>query len=201
MEQDGIHSIHEMRRAAPAHYWAKANNARLVAYVLSRELPPEYLDAAAKNIGYSGTPSIAAREAFLRESSIALELVIKAVIAQKIKIRKASIGLNAVPMTHDVVRLWKSAGLPNLSNADWRRLHHVKRLLFWAARYAAPRKDEDYYKEEVELAAYPIVSGGGSLADKIKAGALPQLDWKTFDRFYCMAMSEIIRISDDDVLS
>jgi len=200
LAQDGFRSIHDMRRAAPGHYWAKANNARLVAYILSQGLPAQNLNSAAEKIGFSGTPSIAIGEAFQREASLALELIIKSVIAEKIQTRNCLSGLSAVPMTHDVVRLWKQAGLPDLSNADWRQLHHVKRLLYWAARYAAPSNDERYGKEEKEIAVYPVESEGRSLADRIRSGDVPVLDWQTFDRFYEMAMNEIKRISGDGVL-
>lgn len=76
-------SIHEIRRRAPLHYLAKANNARFAAYILSRDLPGVSLAKEATEAGYHGTPNIALHEAFRREAAIALELIVKAVIAEK----------------------------------------------------------------------------------------------------------------------
>jgi hypothetical protein len=71
-------SIHEMRRRAPLHFSAKADNARFAAYVLWT-MGPEARRRCAEQIGYDGLLS----EAFFREASLALELMIKAVIAQR----------------------------------------------------------------------------------------------------------------------
>jgi hypothetical protein len=72
-------SIHEQRRRAPMHFAAKADNARFSAYLIAT-VSEEEVRRAAGQISYGGTPHIALGEAFRREASIALELIIKAVI-------------------------------------------------------------------------------------------------------------------------
>jgi hypothetical protein len=120
----------EMRRKAPLHFFAKADNARFVAYALWRGISAECLSLAATCSGYGGTPFVATGEAFNRESALALELIIKAVIAQKIEIGG---GPKAVPAVHDVPVLWVKAGFPALSVDDRRRLLRVKSRLIWSA--------------------------------------------------------------------
>jgi hypothetical protein len=79
-----FHSIHELRRRSPLHFLARADNARFTAYVLWN-LDQAAGTRCAGQIGYHGTPEIAAREAFSREAALSLELIIKAVIAQRIE--------------------------------------------------------------------------------------------------------------------
>jgi hypothetical protein len=180
-------SIHEMRRRAPAHFWAKADNARFVAYLLARGLSAELLAEMTAKVGYNGTPPIATAEAFWREAALALELIVKAVIAKKIELGIARKHIVKVRPTHDVPKLWDEAGLPQPSSDDQRRLLHAKRILSWSGRYAAPRTDEQYYKEvEDEDALAP--QGRGGRLDRI-----PVLDWENFDRLYRIAIAELTR--------
>jgi hypothetical protein len=112
---DAALSVHEKRRRAPLHFWAKAENARLVAYVLwLKDDPSERLSEAASNCGYRGTPSIAAHEGFLRESALALELIVKAVIAQKIEFGCAPPGVLQCRGFRSAwrSRVWLSRGCP-----------------------------------------------------------------------------------------
>ena len=77
----------DLRRRAPLHFEAKADNARFIAYLLGAALTGEIFDKAKTTLPYGGTPRIAAQEAFAREAAIALELIVKAVIAQQIETR------------------------------------------------------------------------------------------------------------------
>ena len=117
---------------------------------------------------------------FDAKSSIALELIIKTVVAQRIESKMAAPHVTRVRPVHDLVSLWKDAQLPKLERADHHRLLIAKRWLYWASRYAAPMSDEQYEKEEAELEKYEQRSGNlGSYR--------PSFDWDDFDRLYQIA--------------
>jgi hypothetical protein len=179
-------SIHELRRRAPLHYEAKADNARFVACLLGNiNLTEGYLGAAAA-AKYGGTPAIAIGEAFWREAALALELIVKAVVAQKIEFGLAPENVLHVRPTHDLRALWREASLPSLSNEDQRRLLLAKRILVWAGKYAAPKNDESYEKEELEdERLQPPRSTGGLRFLRPLA-----FDWENFDRLYQIAARE-----------
>src|SRR5882672_7133531 len=109
MTREETISIGERRRRAPFHFWAKAANARFAANVIHHATDGDQ-SLLAESIGYTGSQSIALHEAFLREASIALELIIKAAIAQRIEIGISREGLTSVPFSHDLVSLWSDAG-------------------------------------------------------------------------------------------
>jgi hypothetical protein len=195
MTMDAPLSTRERRRRAPLAFRAKADNARFVAYLLWQEArkpplswpwnrphadPSETLSEAASKSGYYGTPSIAAHEGFLRESALALELIVKTVIAQKIELGCAPSGVVRVRPVHDLPRLWTDAGLPSLSREDQRRLLLVKWLLNWSGRYAAPKTDDQFYQEE---AADDALRPPGLLKRNVS------WDWEDFDRLYQLAFS------------
>jgi hypothetical protein len=77
-------SVYEQRRRAPLHFALRAENALKSASVLS---------------------NADVREGFIREASIALELIVKAVIAQRLEVGE-SLGVTKVPATHNVPQLW-----------------------------------------------------------------------------------------------
>ena len=158
------------------------------------------MSLAATCSGYDGTPSIATGEAFDRESALALELIVKAVIAQKVEIGG---GPKSVPAVHDVPDLWVRAGLPALANDDRRRLLMVKSLLIWSGRYAAPKTDLWYYKEEAEFEAlHPAPrsrsDNGKLLFHSLSEMSFPLLDWENFDRLYQIANRELWKLRADD---
>ncbi len=122
-------------------------------------------------------------EAFYREASLALELIIKAVIAQRIEMGRALRDVVQVRPTHDLDKLWNEAELPPLCPADRRRLLIAKRLLKWAGRYAAPVKDDQYDAEQRE-----IDRGVVRRPISLKTLATPQsFEWEDFDRIYQVA--------------
>jgi hypothetical protein len=173
-------SIHEIRRRAPLHYWAKADNARFAAYCLWRLRDRGKNKAAAKEAKYGGAPTIALAESFQREASIALELIIKAVIAQRIECGVANLTTQIVRPTHDLRRLWEDAALPALSNEDQHRLLIARRILLWAGRYAAPKKDDQYDREEAEMEPLQQTVPLGTL----KIIKHRTFDWEDVDRIY-----------------
>ena len=75
----------------------------------------EYTHVVMNSIAYGGSPSVAYGEAFRREAAIALELIIKAVIAQRMTMRCADPAIESVPATHDLPTLWGQAGLTKLA--------------------------------------------------------------------------------------
>jgi hypothetical protein len=84
-------SIFEERRRAPAHHWARAENARYCAFVLWSFPKRHAAKAKAKaKIAYGGTPAVALDEAYKRKAALALELIIKALpSASRFKAKRA----------------------------------------------------------------------------------------------------------------
>jgi len=185
-------SIHEIRRRAPLHYEAKADNARFVACMLANNISEESCSSTAMEAKYGGTPGIAIGEAFRREAALALELITKAVIAQKIELDVAPAHVVAVRPTHDLNELWREAALPKLSNEDQRRLLLAKRILVWAGRYAAPKNDEVYEKEELEDQRLQQIRPSAGLRF-VRPVAF---DWVNFDRLYQIAARDFWSLRD-----
>jgi hypothetical protein len=179
---DGL-SAHERRRRAPLHYEVKADNARFAAFVLWENGDKGRLKATAKRASYGGNPRISLGEAFRREAAIAIELMIKAVIAQLIEIGKAKPHVVKVRPTHDLVSLWADAELPALSAEDQYSLLLARRVLYWSGRYAAPIKDEHYEQEEEALAKIVVPRREGAPGTRW----ILFNDWETFDRIYTTA--------------
>ena len=124
-------------------------------------------------------------EGFVREAALALELIVKAVIAQKLELQVAPEGVNAIRTTHDLPWLWKDAGLRTLSRKDQALLLAGKRILIWSGRYAAPKSDADLVREEEAYdALFPRTKG--SIFSKPE----DYIDWDGFDRIYQIAAGE-----------
>lgn len=177
-----MQSIFEWRRLAPAHFWAKADNARLSAATLWHL----YEDAALfqsviDDLAYGGTPSIAYGEAFRREAAIALELIIKAVIAQQMKMRGADPATEGVPATHDIPALWAQAGLPKLGREDRYRLLRFKSLLMWSGRYATPRTAKALERENE---AFRELQPPTDSLGRLRIRRPTPFGWPEFNRLY-----------------
>ena len=114
-------SIWEMRRTAPFHFWAKADNARMSAYALSR-IGDDFAAKLTADAGYNGSHNIAFYEAFSREASISMELILKAIWCVKSR--------SAPPSTHDVYQLWSDCGLLKLLDDDLYRLAKMTEILY-----------------------------------------------------------------------
>jgi hypothetical protein len=122
-------SIYERRRREPIYFQMCAGNALQAARLLEG----------------------AVLEAFWRKASLALELIAKAVIAQRLEIGEDLGGMTRVPVSHNVPRLWTDASLPSLSREDYGRLVKARVFLMWAGRYPAPNRDEDGERDDAEL--------------------------------------------------
>ena len=182
-------SAHEMRRRAPLHYWARADNARYTAFGVWA-LDVDFQARCAESTGYRGTPEVAMVEAFHREAALALELIIKAVIALRIERHVAMRQVVKVRPTHDLISLWTDAQLPDLSPDDQHRLMIARRILYWSGRYAAPRRDEDYVREQqaMEPLEEAVHSGG------LKFKRLRSFTWDDFDRIYQVAATSFLAL-------
>ncbi|MET3599195.1 hypothetical protein [Martelella mangrovi] len=71
---------------------------------------------------------------------MAIELVLKAILCVEKKAKP--------PMSHDVYDLWHRTGLPKPNQDDLHRLAWMTEILYWSGRYAAPTKDEPFYKHK-----------------------------------------------------
>lgn len=122
--------VFEWRRYG--HWDSSAAKARFAAYVLWR-MPGEALHSElARDCEHTtGDASLRLREASRRESVIALELIVKAVIAKRLRRRSADPATEGIPVIHDLPDLWKKAGLPTLSREELYRLHLAKTVLLW----------------------------------------------------------------------
>ncbi|WP_157179667.1 hypothetical protein [Rhizobium sp. CF142] len=182
----------EMSRRAPLHFWAKADNARMAARYLWDATEAAMADAA-KSIGYNSSTTTAAFEAFRRESSLALELIIKAVIARRIEQGMAMDHVTKVRATHDLPKLWKDAQLPELEQLDKLHLLQSGIALHWAGRYAAPLKDEIYERDmnavEELLEIVPEMKG-------IKLRRTQPMVWDRFDKIYTIASDSFWRLRE-----
>lgn len=142
-----MQSTFEYRRNAVSWWLSKATNARFCALALSKT-NEETVASIAEEYGYSGTTSVALHEGFVREASISLELIIKAVIAQNIALEYSDQVQPKIPTTHDLPSLWGQAHLPGLKNEDQYRLLLCKTVLIWSGRYPTPKSDNVWRQEE-----------------------------------------------------
>ena len=194
--EDSI-SIHESRRRAPLHFWVRAENAHFAAYSLWLA-SSQAQDAAAERIDYHGSTQIALLESFRREAALALELAIKAVIAQRIENGTSLPCVTRVRPVHDLPELWREAQLPILPKADRGRLIHAKHILLWTGRYPAPNKDEQYETMTAEEQPYEEVFG---TLGRFTLRTRPSFTWDDFDRIFQAtrtAIWELIPCIDDD---
>src|SRR6185437_5771901 len=130
--------VFEWRRFG--HWASSAEKARFAAYVLWRARDEATLGPIIRDFAYeNGDTSLAVSEAFRRESAIALELIIKAVIAEQMRARGANPAKEGPPAVHDISSLWGQAKLPDLNRDDRYRLLLVTQTLMWSGRYPTPR--------------------------------------------------------------
>ncbi len=167
-------SVWDQKRRAPFHFLRRAENARFTAYVLWEEKERAETERAEK-INYTGTSSIALSEGFVRESSIAIELILKALICLE--------SGEPPPATHDVYNLWQKANLANLCDENLVHLTLMTETLYWSGRYAAPNKDEKLTKAHQRLDRHEKREMLGNL--RIRK-AVP-FTWEVFDEFYSIA--------------
>lgn len=184
--------VFEWRRFG--HWQSMAVKARFAAYVLWRMRDNSLHTGMAQECGHdSDDAGLALLEAFRRECAVALELVVKAVIASKLRARAADPATESVPATHDLPKLWQEADLPALSGDDLYRLHLVKSVLMWAGRYATPRTVKAWEQENKEFDALAYSPHD----EKKYVFRTPiTLGWEDFDRLYQIAFQAIKRTSE-----
>ena len=169
------------------HWNSSAAKARFSAFVLWNLRGDALIGKMADECGHQrGDEDLAVSEAFRRESAVALELVIKAVIAHKLQTRGADPATESVPATHDIPKLWLDAGLPDLPRQDLYRLHLAKSILMWSGRYATPRTAKAWEEENKAFDALedPVPEPG-----KIVFRKPITMSWAEFDRLYQIAQS------------
>lgn len=187
----------ERRRRAALRFWHAAENARFSSRVLW-STSSEAANAIRSEFFCGDANSEALVEAYRREASVALELVIKAVIAQRVENGTADMHVGSVPMTHNLPTLWENAKLPKLPKDDKGRLLKAKYILLWTGRYPAPKTDEDFERMRSELKAHKVITGqiGRFTTTKDLSFA-----WDDFDRIYQVAADTfraIIPYTDED---
>lgn len=181
-------STFEWRRLAVAHWASRAENARLSACFLWQSRHPEETAAVVAICDYGGSPEVALVASYLRESAVALELIVKAVIAQRMTARGADPAIEGVPATHDLLALWKEAALPTLEREDQLRLLRFKSVLVWSGRYATPRSEKAWSQEREAQQPFENRPPEGS---KLRAIKVTTLGWNDFDRLYKIAAEEL----------
>ncbi|MDA9400911.1 hypothetical protein ACM42_02380 [Bradyrhizobium sp. CCBAU 25338] len=112
-----------------------------------------------------------------------MELVIKAVIAQRLEVGHDLGQVTKVPANHNVPHLWVIAGLPQLPPEDSGRLVIARVYLMWANRYPAPNRDEDGYRDDADLwrRAHVPVGAAGNLKRRVSFA------WDDVNRLYKIA--------------
>ena len=184
---NGSADIYETARGAPTGFWSRADGARYVAYCIwmlrqGRPIDPEPIGGeleGAKAALFWG---------WLRESSLALELIIKAVIAQTECLKETP---SSVPSTHNVPQLWKMAGLPKTSWQEEYQLATAHQVLNWAGRYSAPRKGAADLFEDRESIRPRVNLGRGQVTATVK------MDWESFDAVYQVAQRKFFAQRDE----
>ena len=175
--------VFEWRRYG--HWRTSAAKARYASYVLWQMRGQSRSAELAAECGHNGGDiDLSLSEAFRRESAVALELVVKAVIVKRRQDRSADPTTEGIPATHDLPKLWLEASLPKLSPDDLFRLQLAKSVLLWAGRYPAPKsvKAWEYETREFdELVAPPRINSKPVFRTPISIG------WEDFDRLYQLA--------------
>jgi hypothetical protein len=168
------------------HWDIYARKARLSAFALWQMLDETELNKLVDKCGYEnrGDADHAIMLAFRRESCIALELVIKAVIAQNLRNSGANPAekQGQIPMSHDLPKLWQTAGLLKLPVEDQQRLLLGKSVLMWSGRYATPTSEKNWTTENKEMDKLRKQTSGGKLFSKPTT-----ISWSDFDRLFKIA--------------
>ena len=178
-------SIWEVRRKAPFHFLAKADNARMSAYVLSH-IGDDFAAKLAADAGYDGAHDIALYGAFRREASISMELILKAILCVKSK--------SAPPSTHDVYQLWSDCGLPKLPDDDLYRLTEIAEVLYWSGRYAAPNSDRNMIRADARFEKHQKTKPFG----KLKIIEHTPFGWEEFSALYNVAAQRFWDLEPND---
>lgn len=179
-----------IKRKQYGHWKSSAEKTRFSAFVLWELSTNASLIAEMKAKCPHGTghSALTLSEAFRRESALALEFVVKAVIARKIE--DGLLTPDKLLLSHDIPKLWKNAEIGQLSKEDSLVLLWAKQILVWSGRYAVP-KDAKPWKEESE--EFDKLKGRKpDLEGEFTFELAKYLDWPDFDRLYQMAYKFLV---------
>jgi len=173
---------YEVARQSPLGFCAKATKARYLAYCHWTMKEGTPLDGSDVDVDESYARA-ALFEGWLRESSLALELIAKAVFAQGEQGKEQP---RSVPSNHNVPQIWKMAGLPALPREQEYHLALAYQVLQWSGRYEAPLKS-----------ANDLFDLLNKLRPKERLGAAFILKrhpsaWESFDAIYRLAEREYV---------
>ena len=179
--------VFEWRRFG--HWQSGAEKAWFAAYLLWHMRDEAQLNTIIHQCKYkNGDAGFAVTEAFRRESAVALELIIKAVIARRMQARGADPASEGVPAIHDIASLWQQAKLPKLSREDRYRLLLATQTLMWSGRYAIPKTVKAW---EAENKAFDALEDPPSTPGQFVIRQPVSLGWGEFDRLYQLAKSKV----------
>lgn len=173
---------YEVARQSPIQFWSKADHARYSAYclwTLAQSGPPDPTPIG----GEWGRCKVALLESWLRESSLALELIVKAAFAQNEVQQPMPM---SVPSTHDVPKLWAMAQLPRVNGQQAYHLQMAYQILQWSGRYAAPRKGRPDLFADMDRFRKRISVGRASHLEPIR------VDWDSFEELYQIAFNRYL---------
>lgn len=174
------------------HWKSSAEKTRFSAFVLWELRTNLSLieELKAKCPNGTGHSSLNLTEAFRRESALALELVIKAVIARKIE--EGSLTPDKLQFSHNIPVLWKNAELGQLSKKDSQVLLWAKQILNWRGRYATPKNAETWKQETHDFDR--LSSRRADSGSKFEIQEAKDLDWTDFDRLYQIAYKVLVNL-------
>lgn len=176
MTKSKLSASFEQKRVAPMWYYHLAENARYCGWVLwfLKKNDNSVWHACIETDAHQKT---ALEDGFIREISIALELILKAIIFQNYEINKEK---SPVINHHNVIDLWDNAKLPALDNDSNATLYLIRYNLAWASRYPSPTRDDNAFEDfedffpKMELGRFQVI--------------LPfELTWERFDHIYQIA--------------
>lgn len=166
------------------HWSTTADKAWLVAFLLWQSRDPVRVAQLEQDASYHhGDAALALSEGFERESAVALELIIKAVVAKQLELR-GGMPAERVPATHDIPKLWEQARLPALDEADCYRLLLFRQTLTWSGRYGTPRSVKAWVEENEAFRHFdPPMRPGRTIVFRTPI----TIGWDNFDRLYQLA--------------
>lgn len=168
-----------LRFSAKGWYY-KAESARFNAIALFRvRADDKSMEALADELMIEEMHIVATKEGFLRESAIAIGLMVKAVIDQSFQLKCFDPINTAIPATHDLAALWKLAELDELTRTDQYWLYFYKTVLIWAGRCPVPKSHKDWGEERKTLSRLSNWSAGTC--------EVSDTTYLAFDRLYRIA--------------
>ncbi len=184
------HYANLIKRKQYGHWKSSAEKTRFSAFALWDLSSKSSLIAElkAKCPNGTGDSCLTLSEAFRRESALALELVVKAVIARKII--DGVLTEDKLSLSHDIPILWKNADIGDLSKDDSLVLWRAKQILTWSGRYATPKRAASWKEEDQEFEK--IQGRNLNSKDEFTFQLGDNLNWSDFDRLYQKAYKVLV---------